>query len=125
MISFCYFCQKKMSTLGVAHNDPFPVQVESKKTIFKRFYQLFFRTAGLQHKLLILIVSPNIFHWKSAKKSKVGVIFEEILGPKLVQCCEKKPKKLVFSMGFFLYFAWGIHLQKGNGYINTWVEIED
>ena len=27
---------------------------------FKRFYQLLFRTAGLQHKLLILIVSPNI-----------------------------------------------------------------
>ena len=39
----------------VAHNDPF--SDGSKKTIFKRFYQLLFRTAGLQHKLLILQVS--------------------------------------------------------------------
>ena len=81
MMCFCYFCQKKNSTLGVAHNSPFSVQIESKKTIFKRFYQLFFRTAGLQHKLLILIVSPNIFYWKSAKKSKVGVVFGAKFGP--------------------------------------------
>ena len=44
------------------------------KTIFKRFYQLFFRTTGFQHKLLILIEFPNMFHWKSTKKSKVGVV---------------------------------------------------
>ena len=82
MICFCYFCQKKIFfTLGVAHNAPFSVQIGSKKTIFKRFYQLFFRTAGLQHKLLILIVSPNIFHWKSAKESKVGVVFGAKFGP--------------------------------------------
>ena len=65
----------------MAHNDLFSVQIGSKKTIFKRFYQLFFRTAGLQHKLLILIVSPNIFYWKSAKKSKVGVVFGAKFGP--------------------------------------------
>ena len=53
--------------MDVAHDDP--------------FYQLFFRTAGLQHKLLILIVSPNIFHWKSAKESKVGVVFGAKFGP--------------------------------------------
>ena len=46
MISFCYFC--------------FSMQIGSKKTIFIRFYQLFFRTAGFQHKLLILIVSSNM-----------------------------------------------------------------
>ena len=55
------FVKKKFSILGMAHNDLFSVQIGSKKTIFKRFYQLFFRTSGLQHKLLILIVSPNIF----------------------------------------------------------------
>ena len=44
------------------------------KTIFKRFYQFFFRTTGLQHKLLKLLESPNIFHWRSTKKSKVGVV---------------------------------------------------
>ena len=67
--------------MGLAHNDPFSVQIGSKKAIFKSFYQLFFRTAGLQHKLLILIVSPNIFHWKSAKESKVGVVFGAKFGP--------------------------------------------
>ena len=101
MICFCYFCPKNFfSTLGVAHDDPFSVQIGSKKTIFERFYQLFFRTPGLQHKLLIWIVSPNIFHWKSARKSKVGVVFG-------VQCC-KKNKETGISMGFFSYFAWGI-----------------
>ena len=50
--------------LGMAHNYPFFVQITPNKTIFKRFYQLFFKTTGLQHNLLILIESPNIFHWK-------------------------------------------------------------
>ena len=45
------------------------------RSIFKRFYQPFFITTGLQHKLLILIESPNIFHSKSAKKIKVGLVF--------------------------------------------------
>ena len=83
MIYFYYFCQKTFffSILGVAHNDPFSVQIGSKKTIYKRFYQLFLRTAGLQHKLFKLIVSSNKFHWKSAKKSKVRVVFREKFGP--------------------------------------------
>ena len=71
--------------MGMAHNDPIFVKIGPKKTIFKTFYQLFFRTAGLQQKLLILIKSPNTFHWKSAKKSKVGVVFGKI-GAKLVRC---------------------------------------
>ena len=80
MICFCYFYQKIFFILGVVHNDPFSMQIGSKKTIFQRFYQLFFRTAGFQHKLLILIVSSNISHWKSVKESKVGVVF----GPKFL-----------------------------------------
>ena len=73
--------KKFFSILGVAYNDPFSVQIGSKKTIFKRFYQLFFRTAGLQHKLSILIVFPNIFPWKSAKESKLGMVFVANFGP--------------------------------------------
>ena len=53
----------------------------AQKTIFKRFYQLFFGTTGLQHKLLILIESSNIFHWKSAKENKVAVVFGAKYGP--------------------------------------------
>ena len=49
----------------------------------------------VQHKLLILIVSSNIFHWKSVKKSKVGVVFGAKFRPNLVQC-QKNKEKLVF-----------------------------
>ena len=38
--------------------------------IFRDFSKKIFRTVGLQLKLLILIESPNIFHWKPAKKTK-------------------------------------------------------
>ena len=37
--------------------------------IFRDFSKKIFRTIGLQLKLLILIESPNIFHWKPAKKT--------------------------------------------------------
>ena len=51
--------------MSVAHNDPFSVQIGFKKTIFKRIYQLFFRTVGLQHKLLTLITAVQIIRiWK-------------------------------------------------------------
>ena len=69
----------------MADNDPFLVQIGPQKTIFKRFYNIFFffffKTNGLQHKLLILTESPKIFQWKSAKKSKVGVVFGAKVGP--------------------------------------------
>ena len=121
MIYFCYFCPKNFfSTLGVAHDDPFSVQIGSKKTIFERFYQLFFRTPGLQHKLLIWIVSPNIFHWKSARKSKVGVVFG-------VQCCKKKQRNWYFNGVFFIFCMRYSYIYKQkvpSGYRNTWVEIE-
>ena len=71
------FLPKKLFLiLGVAHNDPFFVQIGPKNN----FYQLFFRTNGLQHMLLVLIESPNIFHSKSVKKSKVGMIFRAKFG---------------------------------------------
>ena len=111
MICFCHFCQKQLFfVLVVAHNDPFFVQIGPKKH-FLRGFPIFFRTNGLQHKLLILIESPSIFHWKSAKKSKLGVVFEAKFGPNYVQCCEKTKK-------LFQIFAF-------SGYRNTWVEIED
>ena len=62
------------SIWGVTHSEPFFVQTGPKKTIFKRFYQHFFRTTRLQHKLLILIESHYIFHGKLAKKRKVVVV---------------------------------------------------
>ena len=92
MICFSYFCQKKC----------FPFWAWPIKTPFCANWvpkTIFFRTAGLHHKLLILIESCNIFHLKSAKKSKVGVVFGAKFGPNLF-CCEKT-KKLVFWWVFF------------------------
>ena len=59
MISFCYFCKKNY----------FAVRRWPKLTPFERkqVYQFFFRTTGLQHKLLILIDPPNIFFFQKKK----------------------------------------------------------
>ena len=73
--------------LGMAHNDLFFVQIGPKKTILKRFYQLFQNTNGLQHKLLMFIESPNIL-LEINQKNKVCVVFGAKFEPNLVQCCE-------------------------------------
>ena len=54
--------------MGVAHSDTFFAQVGPKNDNFYRFYQIIFRTTGLQLNLLILIKFSHIFHWKPAKK---------------------------------------------------------
>ena len=85
--------------MGVAQSDPFFAQVGSKNGNFWRFYHIFFffRTTGLQLKLLILIESPNIFYWKPAKKSVCSIAGKKFkLGPML-----KKVKKVALSIGFF------------------------
>ena len=99
-MSFCYFCQKK-SVVGVVHNDLLFVQIGPQKTLFKRFYQLFSRTAGLQHKLLILISeSPKIFHWKSVKKVKsLGQNLDQIRSNVI-----NKQRNWYFN-GFFFIFS--------------------
>ena len=67
--------------MGVARNDPFFVQIRTRKKQFLSGFINFFITAELQRTLLILIESPNIFHWKSAKKRKVGVVLGKTFGP--------------------------------------------
>ena len=48
----------------MAHNDPFIGQIGPTKNFLRGFTNFFFETTGLQDKLLTLIESPNIFHWK-------------------------------------------------------------
>ena len=73
MICFFFDLPKKLFfILGVAHADPFAVQIGPQKAIFRGFANFFFTTTGLQQKSLILIESPNIFHWKSTKKKEIG-----------------------------------------------------
>ena len=104
MICFCYFCPSEIfSILGMVHNDPFSVQIGSKKTILNRFYQLFFRTAGLQHKLFKLVVSPNILHWKSAKKVKWVWSLGQYLGQIRSNVVKKKQINWYFNGVFFIF----------------------
>ena len=82
---------------------PFLCKLGPIKQFLRCFTHFFFKTTGLQHKLLILIESLNICHWKSVKKSKVCVVFGAKFGPNLVKCCEKT-KKLVFQWVFFIFW---------------------
>ena len=66
------FLQKKLFfVLRVAHSSPFLLQVGFKNTNFSGF--IYFSELLQQPKLLILTESPNIFHQKSAKNTKLRV----------------------------------------------------
>ena len=58
--------------MGMASTGPLFVQVAppppKKKKAISRGFTTYFKTTGLQLKLLVLIESPNMFHGKSAKK---------------------------------------------------------
>ena len=56
---------------------------------------------------MILIESPDIFHWEPAKKIKVGVVLGQYLG-QIRSNVVKKVKKQALSIVFFSYFKWGI-----------------
>ena len=56
MICFCYFYQKLFFILGLAHTDLSVVQIGSEKAIFRGFTKFFFRTTGLQQKLLGVVL---------------------------------------------------------------------
>ena len=70
-----------------------------------------FRTTGFQLTFLILIEFPNIFHWKPAKKIKLGVVLGQNLG-QIMSNVVKKVKKQVISLGFFSYFTWDYLLKQ-------------
>ena len=106
------------SLLGVVHNDPFSVDIGSKKQ-FLRSFTNFSGTAGLQHKLLILIVPLTYFIGNHTKKAK----WVWSLGPNLGQISSdvvKKNKETGISMVFFhILHEIYIYNQKGSGYRNT------
>ena len=78
----------------------------SKNAIFRAFtiFFFFFRTTGLQFKLLILIESLNIFHWKpttTTTTKKMGVFLGQNLG-QIRSNVVRKVKKLALSAGFHI-----------------------
>ena len=102
MICFSYFCQKNCFSFRT-----WPIMTPfcanwAQKTIFKRFYQLFFGTTGLQHKLLILIEFPNITHRKSNKKGNWVWSAGQNLG-QIWYNVVKKTKKICYFNVFFIF----------------------
>ena len=104
MICFCFFCQQKLFfILGVGHNDLFFCKVGPKSKLLEILpHFFFFRTTGLQHKLLILIESPNIFHWKSAKKESGCSLFGAKFG-QIRYNVVKKQRNWHFNRVFFIF----------------------
>ena len=57
--------------LGMTHNNAFFSANLTKKEWFLEVLPIYFsKTTGFQHKLLKLIESLNLFHWKSTKRRK-------------------------------------------------------
>ena len=80
----------------------------------------FFQNYWIPIKLLILIESPNTFHWKPAKTKEVVVLGQNLV--KLGPMFEKKVKKLALSIGFFSYLGWEIPFKaRSSGYAITLV----
>ena len=76
--------------------------------VWPKVYQIFFRTARLQRKLLLLIESSNIFHWKSEKEGKWVWSSGHNLGH--IRSNVVKKNKFGIINRLFSYFAWEIHL---------------
>ena len=73
-----------------------------KLVIFRGFSKFFFRTTGFQLKLLMLIESSNIFHWKTGKKNQIGCGLWGNLG-QVRSNVVKKVKKRALSIVFFFF----------------------
>ena len=104
----------------MAHNDPFLFKSGSKKQSLEVLPIFFFRTTGLQHKLLTLLESPNIFHWKSAEKGEWVRSLGQNLGQIRSNIVKNKTKKLSFHSGLFLIMHEVLCLKaRSRGYRNT------
>ena len=73
--------------------------------IFRGFSKIFSELLDSKLKFLILIEFPNIFHWKPAKKIKLGVVLGQNLS-QIMSSVMKKVKKQVHNIiRFFSYFT--------------------
>ena len=103
--------------LGVAHGNPFFVQVGPKNSNFEIFQQKFSRTTGFQLKFLILIELSNIFNWEPAKKTRVGVVLGQNLG-QIRSNVVKKVKKQALPLHLF-HILLGEYLLKQKVVVKT------
>ena len=103
MIWFCYFRKKSFLLWAWPMGTPFLHKLDQNILSFRDFSKIFSELIGFQLKFLILIKFPNICHWKSAKKIKVGAILGQNLG-KIRSNVVKKVKKQGLSLGFFIFY---------------------
>ena len=97
---------------------PFLRKLGPKIQFLRSFTNFFWNYTGLQHKLLMLIESPNICDWKSTKESKLGVVCGAKFGTMW------KQRKTGISMGF-LDILHEVYIYKHEVVCrNTWVKIE-
>ena len=75
------------------------------------------RYIWLQHKLLKLTESPNMWHWKSVKKSKVSVVFGAKYGPDYIQMWWKN-KETRIQMVFLNILHSYTFTRRSSGYRN-------
>ena len=101
----------------MAHNDLFSVQIGSKKN-FKMFYQLFFRTSGLQHKLLNLIIAVSAKHisLKISQKKWSGCGLQGKIWAKVSPVLWKKQRNWYFS-GVFFHILHEVYIYKQKGIV--------
>ena len=79
MIWFCYLCKKNCFLLWVwPIVTPFLNKL-GPKMVTLEVLPIFLTTTGLQIKLLVLIESPNIFHWKPVWEWSWGTFWAIIL----------------------------------------------
>ena len=75
---------------------PFLRKLGPKIQFLRSFTNFFWNYTGLQHKLLMLIESPNICDWNGNQLKKVNWVSS--VGQNLVQC--EKTKKNWYFNGF-------------------------
>ena len=115
--------QKIVFVLGMAHMTPFLCKLGPKMALLRDFSKKIFRTSyRITIKVInIKIESPNVFHWKPAKKKKIkmGVVLGQKLGQNRSNVV-KKSKETGIINRFSSYFAWGIHFKgRNSGFTNT------
>ena len=104
------FLQKKLFFIWFSHADLFVVQIEPEIAIFRGFTNFFFfRTTGLQQKLLILIEHPQ--HISLEINRKIGCGLRDKIWAKLGPMLWKNKETGIIS-GLFSYFALGVYTFK-------------
>ena len=103
----------------VVCTDTFFAQVGPQHGNFLEVFAKKFQNYWIKFKVINIFESPNIFHWKPAKRNKMGVVWGQNFGQARSKIV-KKSKEIGIINRFFSYFAQGIHFKaRSSGCTNT------